>query len=83
MTYDGGSQASAIHIYLDGRRIDEKSEVKGLFTQFNNSNVSSKLGGQNSQEDDFEGQIDDVRIYNRVLSAAEVKALYEYEFKVP
>ncbi len=83
MTYDGGSQASAIHIYLDGRRIDEKSEVNGLFTQFNNSNVSSKLGGQKSQEDNFEGQIDDVRIYNRVLSAAEVKALYEYEFKVP
>ena len=27
----------------------------------------------------FDGSLDDVRIYNRALSAAEVKALYEFE----
>jgi hypothetical protein len=27
----------------------------------------------------FTGQLDDIRIYNRALSDAEVKALYEYE----
>ena len=27
----------------------------------------------------FKGQLDDIRIYNRALSAAEVKALYEFE----
>jgi WD40 repeat protein/formylglycine-generating enzyme required for sulfatase activity len=31
----------------------------------------------------FNGLIDDIRIYNRALSAAEVKALYEYESKPP
>ena len=27
----------------------------------------------------FNGQLDDIRIYNRALSAAEVKTLYEFE----
>ena len=27
----------------------------------------------------FKGQLDDIRIYNRALSEAEVKALYEFE----
>jgi formylglycine-generating enzyme required for sulfatase activity len=31
----------------------------------------------------FSGDIDDVRIYNRALSEAEVKALYDYESKPP
>ena len=31
----------------------------------------------------FKGSIDDVRIYNRALSAAEVKSLYKYESKPP
>jgi sulfatase modifying factor 1 len=31
----------------------------------------------------FKGSIDDIRIYNRALSEAEVKSLYEYESKPP
>jgi sulfatase modifying factor 1 len=31
----------------------------------------------------YHGQLDDIRIYNRALSEAEVKALYEYESKPP
>jgi hypothetical protein len=27
----------------------------------------------------FNGSLDDIRIYNRALSAAEVKALYDFE----
>jgi len=33
----------------------------------------------NRRDEFFKGAIDDVRVYNRALSAAEVKALYEYE----
>jgi hypothetical protein len=37
------------------------------------------MGAQGRYDKHFEGSIDDVRIYNRALSAAEVKALYDLE----
>ena len=36
--------------------------------------VTSQYRGHN-----FDGSLDDVRIYNRALSADEVKALYKFE----
>jgi hypothetical protein len=38
-----------------------------------------RMGAQGRYDKHFEGSIDDVRIYNRALSAAEVKALYDLE----
>ncbi len=37
------------------------------------------IGKMISKAEYFNGSLDDVRIYNRALSEAEVKALYEYE----
>ena len=37
------------------------------------------LGGDSKGLKPFKGSIDDVRIYDRALSAEEVKALYEFE----
>ena len=53
--------------------------AEGSFTAFNDLSIPSDIGSQNSGNDTFKGSIDDVRIYNRALTEAEVKALYELE----
>ena len=77
LTWDGSSTASNVHIYKNG------AEVSSYGTQTNasgnrNSDASASLriGEQPNGLRAFDGSLDDVRIYNRVLSAAEVKRLY-------
>ncbi len=70
-TYDGTN----VRIYVDG-------ELKGGPTALSNSNGDngvSLIASYNSGGDElFHGLIDEVRIYNRALTASEVKALYLY-----
>jgi len=79
VTYDGGSTPSAVKIYWDGIRIDDSDDKSGEFTTFNDLNVATEIGSQNQGRDGFKGSIDDVRIYNRALSAEEIKSLYDLE----
>jgi hypothetical protein len=64
-----------LYIYVNGATA---GFTGGNTIPFNNTNSllfgKSHLGG-----DEFGGSIDDVRIYNRALSAADVTALYEME----
>lgn len=69
LTYDG----TYIRIYLDG-------EEENSFYETNLRDGASygfQIGRQISGERCFHGVLDDVRIYNRVLSAAEIAALAE------
>ena len=74
-TWDGFSQK----IYLDG-------SMQGKNDDAPHGNIDNVPGGELllgsswvPESGHFSGLIDDVRIYNRSLSAAEVKALYDYE----
>ena len=74
------NKADTFEVYINGvlkksqqmppsrKRPNKVSLLIGGWTQ-------TKLGGEGS----FNGEIDDVRIYNRALSAEEVKALYDLE----
>jgi len=62
-------------IYLDGVQIDQTSGTSGTLTYTSNNQVV--IGGDNSGNNPtMNGSIDDVRIYNRVLSYQEIKQLY-------
>jgi hypothetical protein len=76
LTYDGGTTASAIAIYKNGVQVDTTNDNSGSFTGWNDPNVISQIASQSSGASTFNGSIDDVRIYNRTLSAAEVASLY-------
>lgn len=75
MTYDGSSNASGTKIYIDG--VDESSTVTdGLTATINNAvniNVCRRPG---SADLHYDGSIDDLRVYNRALSAVEVFEYY-------
>jgi len=72
MSYDG----NILRFYLNGNLDGLKAAKFNLKPSVQKSIGSSK---PDYDEEYFEGSIDDVRIYNRVLSDAEVKALYNLE----
>ncbi len=70
MTYDG----TTIQYYGDGILMDtdtDKSNVRNLSLSADRVHVGSHI----TQTSSFPGKVDDARIYNRVLSDAEVAGL--------
>ena len=72
-------ESGSVTLYLNGNQIGsdvagfalpENSIDLGIGVQFHSSNVPA------SASDYFAGHIDDIRIYNRVLSVLEIEALY-------
>ncbi len=67
-----------LELYTQGKLlVSRKSELISDFSSNTHSLFIGKWGGRSDRN--FKGTIDDVRIYNRALSEAEVQALYELE----
>ena len=76
-TYDGSSSANGVKIYVDGKQISTTTNYNSLTgTIVNNINLEIGRGGSGSVLNPFNGQIDDVRIYNYALTEEQVKNLY-------
>ncbi len=83
----GSTDGKIVKLYVDGK--DAGSSTGSFGSGFNGNTISDKplFIGKEFREPlpaastprFFEGSIDDVRIYNRALSEAEVKALFDYE----
>jgi hypothetical protein len=73
-TYDGSNTPGGMHIYIDGS--DQALTV--LRNNLTHSVLNNKPLhiGVDDIPGSFAGMIDDVRVYNRVLSASEVQQLY-------
>lgn len=70
------SKSSRI-IYVDGVQVGTNTTALGTFTLNNSSIGVIKRAPGAADSGFFNGSIDDVRVYNRALSAAEIKQLYE------
>ena len=71
------SSANNVNVYMNGNLI-----AAGKVTLNSNASATGFLLGSTHNPtpgDRLEGELDDLRIYNRALSAGEVKALYEFE----
>lgn len=73
--YDGsqGTNANRMKMYVDGVAVadtDNGTYPSTIPTQVNNWRIGPYYGS------DANGSLDDIRIYNRTLSAAEISALY-------
>lgn len=69
-TYDG----SSLKIYVDGTLKDEISATGTIEYTTTNLRIGYATTGQY-----FDGDLDDIRIYNRALSEAEIQDIYELE----
>ena len=73
VVYDGSSKAAGVKIYLDGKLVGNKVEsdtLSGTIVTKTPFKIGSRSGGAN-----YNGEVDELRIYNRALSAAELQRL--------
>jgi hypothetical protein len=81
VTYDGTGGATAMNgvtLYSNGASIASTATNNAGYVAMEPDTASVVIGEQHDPaSNDFNGSIDDVRIYNRVLTAAEITALYE------
>ncbi|MCA9269218.1 MAG: DUF1553 domain-containing protein, partial [Planctomycetales bacterium] len=73
MTYDGSSKAAGITIYFDGVKQKWNIEQDGLRDTIRTE--KTLYVGRRNPGSPFRGDIDDVRVYARQLSEAEVQSL--------
>lgn len=74
-TYDG-SGSSGIKVYVNGVRVDDGITTVGTYSAMHNTTAPLYLGKHVTTASGYlDGQMDDVRIYRRELSATEVFAL--------
>lgn len=66
VTYDGVTE----RLYINGNQVSSKT----LSGSIQASNGVLRIGGNSIQGNFFKGQIDEVRIYNRALTASEIQA---------
>jgi uncharacterized protein (TIGR02145 family) len=87
-TYDGGDTSSSIKLYVDGQyMLDTISSDIGTFVSVVDGDTPIKIGQNGSDSYWFDGQIDDMRIYDYVRTPAQIaydynrgKAIAEYKF---
>jgi len=77
-TYDGSKSSSGIKIYVDGVRIDTTDANTGTYTGSNNGPTPVTIGATHTPLSNFfSGQIDEVAIYKRELTATEILQHYQ------
>lgn len=74
--WDGSTTASNVHIYKNGQELSHSSETNGDGAYSSDSALNLIIANHGSLGRHFDGLMDEVRIYNRALSADEVKQLY-------
>ena len=67
-----------VKLYVNGELAASKDGLAGPMDNISGGNLNFGVGWD-LEGDYFQGQMDDIRIYNRALSAEEVSALYDLE----
>ncbi len=79
VTYDGSASPSGVRIYIDGIQAEQRAMANCLVSEIE---VSAPLRlGKRGRRFSFCGPLDDVRVYNRVLSPEDVHSVYQYGIK--
>jgi tRNA A-37 threonylcarbamoyl transferase component Bud32 len=74
VTYDGSTEAKGLTIYLDGRAVDRSVEYDSLSKSIRNEEPLC-IGARGTTWQ-FRGLVDDVRVYDRELTAGETEQLF-------
>jgi hypothetical protein len=67
-------QADTISIYFDGELADSNTGVSDTLQYVRNTVF--EIGPESTSDDDFEGKMDDLRVYDYVLSETEIQLLF-------
>lgn len=75
-TYAGTKSATGIKVYINGARVDDTAAETTTYAGATNGTAPVRVGLHTTNSNPLAGDVDDVRIYSRELSAAEVAAIY-------
>ncbi len=75
VTYDGSKDVSGVKFYIDGVR-SATTTIFNTLTGSSTTTAQFSLGSRNSVTQFWDGTIDFTMIYNRLLLAGEIQALY-------
>ncbi|HUQ95729.1 MAG TPA: DUF1553 domain-containing protein [Bryobacteraceae bacterium] len=79
ITYTGSRMAEGLQLYVDGKPAKVKVQLDTLYRPFRNAGRTFtepfRIGAGNGAAQRFQGLVDDVHIYARVLTAEEIEAL--------
>jgi len=73
ITYDGSGKAEGVTMYINGKQVDKENEQNTLTGSIRND-VHARIG-RRVDSDFFSGRVDDPVLYDRVLTADEVKTI--------
>jgi hypothetical protein len=76
LSWDGSGTANNVRIFINGIEPSRGTNQNGAGSKVTDSGKDFLIGIDASDTNDFDGTIDDVRIYNRALSLDEIKRLY-------
>jgi len=77
VTYDAITPTTKPIFYFNGKNVTVNITVTPTGTRTSDAANIKSIGNRDDNLRDFDGAIDEVRIYNRSLSAAEIQNLYE------
>jgi hypothetical protein len=75
VTWDGTAQVTQVHIYVDGIEAAYAKNQDGAGKKMSDASTSLSIGNRGDLTRGFQGTIDDVRLYARVLTAQEIASL--------
>ena len=79
ITWDGSADAQNVHIYKNGVETGYNLKTNAVGSRVSDASRSVVIGGDGEATDRyFDGAIDDVRIYNRVLASDVISDFYTF-----
>lgn len=80
-TYDGSGTSVGIKIYLNGVEVDDTNSENNAASYVAMENLTNDLLIGKNSTDFAKGKFDDLKIYKRILSADEIKRLYDSQIR--
>jgi hypothetical protein len=75
-TYTGNSNASGISLFVDGRQVSTTTVLNSAIGSMLNA-IDTTIGAVTTNQFFLASQLDDIRLYNRALTASEVRQLWQ------
>ncbi|MGH3804344.1 MAG: LamG-like jellyroll fold domain-containing protein, partial [Pseudonocardiaceae bacterium] len=74
-TWDGSTNGTGVHLYVNGTELTYATTWGASGARNSDSAMPLRIGNRDSSAATTNGKVDEVRIYNRVLSLSEIQAL--------
>jgi hypothetical protein len=76
VTWTGSGTATNAKIYVDGGEVSYATSTDGSGTRVSDATANFSIGNDSTEARTFDGSLDSVAVFNRVLTTNEILAIY-------